>query len=132
MTQVVQLDIDALRQELRGPALGPEDTGYDEGRAVWNGSFDKRPAAVVRPTGTADVVAAVNFARENELLLAVKGGGHSLPGYSTCDDGMLIDLSLMQGVFVDEAARTARAQGGVQWGLFDRETQARGLAVTGG
>jgi len=132
MTQVVQLDTAALEQLFHGPLVKPDDPGYDEARAVWNASFDRRPALVARATGTADVAAAVNFARENGLLLAVRGGSHSIPGHSSCDGGIVLDTSLMRGVHVDPVRRTARAQAGVDWGLLDRETQAHGLAVTGG
>jgi FAD/FMN-containing dehydrogenase len=135
MTQVVQFGADALeqlRQGFRGQLIEAGGPGYDEARGIWNGDFDHRPALIARASGTADVVAAVDFARENGSLLAVKGGGHSLPGYSSCDDGVMLDFSLMKGVFVDRAAGTARAQGGAGWGDFDRETQAYGLAVTGG
>ncbi len=126
------LEHDALRESFRGELIRPGDAGYDAARAIWNGSIDRRPAVVARATGVADVVAAVNFARDNGMVLSVRGGGHSLPGHSTCDGGLVLDLSPMQGVRVDPQRMTARAQGGVQWGLLDRETQAYGLAVTGG
>lgn len=126
------LEHDALREGFRGELLRPGDDGYDTARAIWNGSIDRSPAVVARATGVADVVAAVNFARDNDLVLSVRAGGHSLPGHSTCDGGLVLDLSPMQGVRVDPERMTARAQAGVQWGLLDRETQAYGLAVTGG
>ena len=116
----------------RGELIRPEDEGYDAARAVFNGMIDRRPALIARCTGVADVVAAVNFARENELVVAVRGGGHSVPGYGTCDGGIVIDLSPMKGIWVDPEARTVRAQAGLTWGEFDRETQHFGLAVTGG
>jgi FAD/FMN-containing dehydrogenase len=116
----------------RGEIIRPEDEGYDTARAVFNAMTDRRPALVARCTGVVDVVAAVNFARENELVVAVRGGGHSVPGYGSCDGGIVIDLSPMKGVWVDPEARTARAQAGLFWGELDRETQAFGLAVTGG
>jgi FAD/FMN-containing dehydrogenase len=122
----------SLQQNFRGQLLHPDDEGYDAARAVWNGSIDRRPRLVARATGVADVVGAVNYARDNELLLAVRGGGHSLPGHSTCDDGLVLDLSPMQGVHVDPRRRRAVAQPGVLLGLLDRETQAYGLATTGG
>jgi FAD/FMN-containing dehydrogenase len=122
----------SLQQNFRGQLLHPEAEGYDAARAVWNGSIDRRPQLVARATGVADVVAAVNYARDNELLLAVRGGGHSLPGHSTCDDGLVLDLSPMQGVHVDAQRQRAYAQPGVLLGLLDRETQAYGLATTGG
>ena len=124
--------VDALRATFRGPLVGPADPDYDVARSVWNGMVDKRPAVVARCTGPADVVAAVNFAREHELETAVRGGGHSAAGKGTCDDGIVIDLSLMKGVRVDPATGTVRAQGGVTWGDFDHETQAAGLATPGG
>ena len=93
--------VDALRATFRGPLVGPGDPDYDVARSVWNGMIDKRPAVVARCTGPADVVAAVNFAREHELVTAVRGGGHSAAGKGTCDDGIVIDLSLMKGVRVD-------------------------------
>lgn len=116
----------------RGQVLTPEADGYDAARAIWNGSFDKRPALIARASGVADVVAAVNYARENRLLLAVRCGGHSLPGYSTCDEGLVLDLSPMQGVVVDPEKRTAQVQAGALIGQLDRESHAYGLATTGG
>jgi hypothetical protein len=108
------------------------DVGYDEARTVWNGMFDRLPAVIARCAGVDDVVAAVNFAREHGLLIAVRGGGHSAVGYGTCDDGLVIDLSPMKGIEIDPAARTVRAQAGLTWGEFDGETQEHGLAITGG
>src|SRR5947209_7522331 len=93
----------------RGPVLGPTDEGYEEARRVWNGSIDRRPRLVARGTGAADVVAAVRHAREHDLLTAVRGGGHGVAGSAVCDDGIVIDLSLMKGILVDPAAQTARA-----------------------
>jgi FAD/FMN-containing dehydrogenase len=116
----------------RGELIRSQDAGYDAARAVFNAMIDRRPALIARCTGVADVTAAVNFARENELVVAVRGGGHSVPGYATCDGGIVIDLSPMKGVWVDPEARTIRAQAGLTWGEFDRETQHFGLAVTGG
>jgi FAD/FMN-containing dehydrogenase len=135
--QQTQVSIDdaavgGLSGSFAGPILRPGDPGYEEGRAVFNGMFDRHPALIARCSGVADVVAAVGFARDHGLEVAVRGGGHSVPGYATCDDGIVIDLSGMKGVFVDPDARTARADGGVTWGEFDRETQAFGLATTGG
>ena len=118
--------------KLQGEVIEPGDPGYEEARKIWNGWFDKRPALIARCAGVADVIAALDHAREHDLLIAVRGGGHSLPGHSTCDDGIVIDLSPMRGIRVDASARTVRAQGGVTWGEFDRETQAFGLATTGG
>jgi FAD/FMN-containing dehydrogenase len=122
----------ALAAGIRGAVLRPGDEGYDDARQIWNGLIDRRPALIVQPTGTADVVDAVNFAREHDLLLSVKGGGHNVAGNAVNDGGLVIDLSRMRGVHVDPATRTVRAQGGVTWGDCDRETQLFGLAVPGG
>ncbi|MDQ4040219.1 MAG: FAD-binding oxidoreductase [Actinomycetota bacterium] len=121
-----------LAESFRGELVGPDHPGYDEHRKVWNGSIDRRPALIARCTGVADVVAAVRFAREADLEVAVRGGGHSFPGLSVCDGGLVIDLGPMRDVRVDPHARTARAQAGVLWGELDRATQAHGLATTGG
>src|SRR4051794_960661 len=132
---VIELEtdnIEALRTSLRGPLLLPGDAGYEEARSVWNGMIDRRPAAIVEATGNADVIAAVNFAREAGLPVCVKGGGHSAAGNAVADDALMIDLSLMSSVHVDPDARRARAQGGATWGIFDRECQVYGLASTGG
>ncbi len=117
---------------LYGETLRPGDDGYDGARLVWNAMVDKRPALIARCSGTADVINCVNFARQNNLLVSVRGGGHNFPGNSVCNDGLMIDLSRMTGVRVDPAARTVRAQGGTKWGAFDHETQAFGLAAPGG
>ncbi len=121
--------IDALGEALRGPIITPADPGYDEARVIWNGSADKRPEIIARCVGAADVIDAVNFAREHNLLVAVRGGGHNVAGNAVCDGGIVIDLSLMNGVRVDPAARRARAGGGAILGDVDRETQAFGLAA---
>jgi FAD/FMN-containing dehydrogenase len=124
--------VDELRASFRGELVRPSDDGYDEQRKVWNGSIDRRPGLIARCAGVADVRAAVRFARDHDLLVAVRGGGHSFPGLSVCDDGLLIDLGPMKGVRVDPEARTVRAQAGVLLGELDRETQAFGLAVPSG
>jgi FAD/FMN-containing dehydrogenase len=121
-----------LEQGLRGELVRPGDAGYDDARAIWNGAHDRRPALIVRCAGVADVMRAVDFARSENLLMAVRGGGHSIPGFSTCDGGVVIDLSAMDAVHVDAERRTAVAQGGCTWADVDHETQAFGLAVTGG
>ena len=121
-----------LRASLRGVALTPTDAGYDEVRLIHNGMFVRRPAVIARCLGTADVVDAVRFARAHELEIAVRGGGHSVAGKSVCEGGLMLDLSLMKGIHLDPARRTVRAQGGVTWGEFNRETQLHGLATTGG
>jgi FAD/FMN-containing dehydrogenase len=124
--------IDDLRVSFGGEIVVPGDTRYDEHRRVWNGSIDRHPALIARCAGVADVRRAVRFAREHELVVAVRGGGHSFPGLSTCDGGMLIDLGTMRGIRVDPESRTARAQAGVLLGELDRETQEFGLAVPSG
>jgi FAD/FMN-containing dehydrogenase len=124
--------VDEFKASLRGRLLRPGDDAYDEARRLWNGMFDRRPAMIARCAGTADVVRAVNFGREHRLPLAVRGGGHSFPGHSVCDGSLVIDLSAMKGIRVDPVARTARAEAGAKWIDFDHETQAFGLATTGG
>lgn len=122
---------DDLRGRLSGPLLRPADAGYDEARGTWNGRFDPRPAAIAQCTGTADVVAAVDFARERGARVSVKSTGHSYAGHSVCDGGLVIDLSLMDAVTVDPAAKTVRVGPGARWGAVDAATQAVGLATTG-
>jgi FAD/FMN-containing dehydrogenase len=125
-------DIEQLRARVSGAVIAPGDDGYDEARHVYNAMIDRRPAVIVRCTTAADVRAAVDFARENGLALAVRGGGHSVPGFGTVDDGVVADLSGMRAVTVDPAKRTARAEGGATWGDFNDATAAFGLATTGG
>ena len=125
-------DIKALHATLRGQAITTSDRGYDEARRVWNGNIDRRPALIVRCAGAADVQQALAFARTRNLLVSVRGGGHSAPGYGTNDEGVVIDISPMKGIRVDPDARTVRADGGVLWRELDHETQAFGLATTGG
>jgi FAD/FMN-containing dehydrogenase len=124
--------VQELREALRGDVVTPADSDYDEARGVWNGAHDCRPALVVRCRGAADVIAAVGFARSNNLPIAVRGGGHSIAGFSTIDDGIVIDLLHMDDVRVDPAARRATVGGGAVWADVDHETQAYGLATTGG
>jgi hypothetical protein len=126
------LDIAGLQDGFRGELLRPQDSGYEGARKVWNGSITRFPALIARCAGVADVIAAVKFAKDNGLLVAVRGGGHSFPGLSVCDGGLVIDLSLMKGIRVDPEAHTVRAQAGVLLGELDRETQAFGLAVPSG
>jgi FAD/FMN-containing dehydrogenase len=116
----------------RGQLITADHTDYDAARAVWNGAIDRRPRLIARCGGTADVVAAVRFARDHELEIAVRGGGHNVAGTAVCDDGIVIDLSAMRAVWVDRSLRTARVQGGALWGDVDHETQAHGLVTTGG
>jgi len=129
---VSQSTLEKFKTGLRGELLQPGDPGYDEARRIWNGMIDKRPAPIALCTGAADVIHCVNFARENDLLVAVRGGGHNLSGNAVCDGGLMINLSRMKGVRVDPAHHTARAEPGLTWGEFDRETQVFGLATTGG
>ncbi|HZO69780.1 MAG TPA: FAD-binding oxidoreductase [Kribbellaceae bacterium] len=116
----------------RGRLITADHADYDTARAVWNGAVDRRPRLIARCSGTADVAAAVRFARDHDLEIAVRGGGHNVAGTAVCDDGIVIDLSAMRAVWVDPAGRTARVQGGALWGDVDHETQAHGLATTGG
>jgi len=125
-------DVLDLRGALRGSLLVPSDSGYDQARRIWNAVYDRRPALIARCTGAADVVQAINFARANDLLVAVRGGGHSFSGQSVCDGGLMIDLSPMRSVRVDPVARTARVDGGALLGDLDRESQAFGLATPAG
>jgi len=124
--------MDRLREGVRGEVTLPEDEGYEQARRVYNAMIDRRPAAVLRAANAGDVMAAVSFARENGLELAVRGGGHSVPGFGTWDGALVIDLSGMRGVRVDPAASTARAEGGATWGDFNAATYPFGLATTGG
>lgn len=124
--------IEELKALVRGEVLLPGENGYEHARRIWKGMFDRRPAIIARCVGTSDVVHAVNFGRDNNLLLAVKGGGHNSAGTATCDDGMMIDLSLMRRVNVDPRRRTVRVDGGALLGDVDTETQLYGLAVSGG
>jgi FAD/FMN-containing dehydrogenase len=121
-----------LEAALRGRLVRPADPDYDQARAVWNAAHDRHPALVIRCAGTADVIRAVEFARSEGLAVAVRGGAHSIAGFSTVDGGVVIDLSPMKGIRVDPASRRAVAQPGLTWSEFDHETQAFGLAVTGG
>src|SRR5205814_3869578 len=122
-----------LREAIRGEIVTPADDGYAEASRIWNGAHDgHRPALIVHCSGAADVIAAVGFARSNDLTIAVRGGGHSIAGFSTVDDGIVIDLSPMASVRVDPAARRATVGGGAVWADVDHEPQAYGLATTGG
>lgn len=121
--------IDSFRTRLRGPLMLPGEPGYDDGRAIWNAMIDRQPALIARCLGVADVISAVNFAREHGLTLSIKGGGHNIAGLAVCDGGIVLDMSLMRGVWVDPNAGTARAQLGCLLGDVDRETQIHGLAA---
>ncbi len=121
-----------LASHFRGQLIGPGDSRYDSARAIWNGAIDRHPALIARCTGVEDVRAAIRFAHERGLVVAVRGGGHNVAGTAVCDGGLVIDLSPMKGMWVHPAARTVRAQAGLLWGELDRETQAFGLAAPGG
>jgi FAD/FMN-containing dehydrogenase len=124
--------IRAFAAGFHGRLIQPADDAYPEARRVWNGLIDRRPALIAQCADPADVVRAVRLAAQHELLLAIRGGGHNVAGFGTCDDGLVIDLSPMHGVEVDPAAGVARVQGGATWGQVDAATQAHGLATTGG
>jgi FAD/FMN-containing dehydrogenase len=124
--------IEVFSGTIAGKAIGPEDPGYNDARCIWNASVEKFPGLIVRCAGTADVVNTVKFARANNLLVAIRGGGHNVAGRALCDDGIVIDLSGMRAVFVDPSRRTARVQGGATLGDVDRETHLFGLAVPAG
>ena len=124
--------VDGLRSRVRGDVLGRDDDGYDGARVVFNAMIDRHPALIVQCAGVEDVRESVTFAREHDLLVSIRGGGHGVTGNAVCERGLVIDLSRMRSVHVDPVARTARAAGGATWGDFDRQTQACGLASTGG
>lgn len=128
-TTLTQQAVDDLGARLRGALLTPQSADYEEARAIWNAMIDRRPGLIARCTGAADVMQAVNFARENGLLVSVRGGGHNIAGNALCDGGLLIDLSQMRYVQVDPMGRTARVAPGTTLGDLDRETQVFGLAV---
>src|SRR5499427_8726378 len=117
---------------LQGDLIEPGDVNYDEARALYNGMIDKRPRVIARCADVADVINAVNFGRDNELLLAIRGGGHNGPGLGSCDDGLVIDLSGMRGVRIDVGSQTADVAGGAIWGDVDHAAHAFGLAVPSG
>jgi FAD/FMN-containing dehydrogenase len=126
------MELKALTSRFWGRLVDSEDPGYDEARAIWNGMIDRRPALIAQCSSTADVVVALNFARANDLQIAVRGGGHNVSGNATCDDGIVIDLGPMKGIDVDSDRRTANAEGGLTWGEYDQATQQKGLATPGG
>jgi FAD/FMN-containing dehydrogenase len=129
---IEQTAIQDLRTRFRGPVIQPGDAAYESGRRVWNAMIDRRPSLIVRPVSPFDVMVAVTFARDHRLPIAIRGGAHSIAGRGTCDDGVVIDFGEMKGIRVDANARTVRAEPGLRWAEFDRETQAFGLATTGG
>jgi FAD/FMN-containing dehydrogenase len=124
--------LEALEPTFSGKLLSPNDEGYEEARKLHNGLIDKRPAVIARCAGVADVVDAVNLGRRSDLEIAIRGGGHNVAGRATVDDGLMIDLSPMKGIYVEPGKRTVIAQGGVTWAELNRETQVHGLATTGG
>lgn len=126
------MNIQSLQAQFRGEILTPGSAEYEASRRIWNGMIDRRPAAIARCTGPADVRAAIQFAADRDLFPAIRGGGHNVAGLAMVDDGLVIDMTRMKGVYVDPASRTATAQMGLTWGEFDRETQLYGLATTGG
>jgi FAD/FMN-containing dehydrogenase len=127
---IPQSALQKFRESLRGQSFCPGEPGYDSARTIPNAMIDRRPAIIARCTGAADVIACVRFAREHDVLVSVRGGGHSVAGKSVCDGGLMIDMSGMKGIRVDPARRTVRAETGLTLGEFDRETQAFGLATT--
>ena len=131
-TTLDETTIAQFRSALRGDLMAADHAEYESARHVWNGNIDRRPGLIARCAGVADVQQAVSFARTHLLRLSIRGGGHSAPGYGTNDGGLVIDMAAMKGIRVDPVARTARAQGGVIWRELDHETQAFGLATTGG
>src|SRR3954447_2066170 len=128
-TTVQSEKVDAFRAVFRGAVIRDGDAEYDSARTIWNASIDKHPGMIVRCTGLADVIAAVRFAREHNLLVAIRGGGHNVGGRALCDGGLVIDLSHMKGIHVDPKTRRARVQPGVLLGELDRETHVFGLTA---
>ncbi|MEE8177667.1 MAG: FAD-dependent oxidoreductase, partial [Acidobacteriota bacterium] len=129
---VEEASIKEFQGSLRGELLRPGDNGYDADRKVFNAMIDKRPALIAHCSGAADAIACVNFAREHEVLVSVRGAGHNVAGWSLCDGGLVIDLSRMKGVWINPAARTVRVEPGVTWGEVNHDLQTFGLAATGG
>jgi FAD/FMN-containing dehydrogenase len=129
---IAQDPLDQFRRAHRGAVITPDDVRYDKARRIWNAGVERRPAVIARPLDTADVQAALSFARAYQLPLAIRGGGHSVAGHSTCDEGLVVDFADLRDVRVDPATRTAAAQAGALWEDFDAATLAHGLATTGG
>jgi FAD/FMN-containing dehydrogenase len=126
------MTLESLKESVRGPVITPDDPQYDDARRVYNGMIDRRPRVIVRPANTGDVMTAVRFAQDNDLPVATRGGSHSVPGFGTADDAVVVDLSLRRSVRVDPHTHNARAEGGATWGDFNAATHAYGLATTGG
>src|SRR5262245_4607504 len=129
MTQLQTINLENLKQSVKGEVLLPGDEAYEDARKIWNAMIDKRPGAIVRAAGTPDVVQAVNFARDNGLLLAIRGGGHNIAGNALCDGGLVIDLSRMKSARVDPDARRVTIEGGALLADLDTATQVHGLAT---
>jgi FAD/FMN-containing dehydrogenase len=125
-------ELKRLKSALHGYLVQPKDKEYEEARKVWNGMIDRHPSFIIRCTDESDVVQSIRFVREHNMLAAVRGGGHNVAGFGTCDGGVVIDLSMMKGIEINAASHTATAQPGLTWGEFDKATQASGLATTGG
>jgi len=132
VAETVPVEVAALREKVRGDVMLPSDDGYDAARTVWNAMVDRHPAVIVRAAGVADVLAAVNFAREAGLVFSVRGGAHNVTGSAVCDGGLMLDMSSMKSIRVDPEDQSVRAEAGCLWRELDHETQAFGLAVTGG
>ena len=132
MTTIDKAAVEGLAANFQGQLVGPQDPTYEAAREIWNAHIDRRPALIARCSGVADVIAAVRFAREHDLHPSVRGGGHAVAGHALCDDGLVIDLSMMTGTRVDPVAQTIQLQGGCLNAHLDREAQAFGLAATGG
>src|SRR4249919_303917 len=131
-SSIAPADLEALQATMRGQLLSAAEPGYDEVRKVFNGMIDRHPAVIARCAGVSDVMRALEFGVDKSLPISIRCGGHSVPGFSVCEGGIVLDLTPMSSVYVDPAAKIARAEGGVNWGQFDLETQAFGLATTGG
>jgi FAD/FMN-containing dehydrogenase len=132
MARAIDIDVNPLRVNVAGTVLRPEDDGYDGARSVWNGDIDRRPAVIVQCQSASDVAAALGFARDRGLQVAVRGGGHNFAGNAVCEGGLMIDLSPLSSISVDPAARRAVCGGGTTWAALDAATQAHGLATPGG
>lgn len=132
MKNLSDTTLSAFKTSLTGGLLFPNEDGYDAARAVWNGMIDKHPAMIARCANAADVVKAVQFTRQHNLLVSVKGGGHNVAGNAVCDGGLMIDMSGMKGIQIDATMKTVRAEAGLLWSELDLETQKLGLATTGG
>src|ERR1044071_5265703 len=125
-TAATQTGVEELRAQIRGDLIAPDDAGYEEARKVYNAMIDKRPSLIARCKDVADVISAVNFGRNNQMTVAIRGGAHNGPGLGTCDDGLVIDLSQMRSIHVDPSSSTVRVEGGCVWGDVDKATHEFG------